>query len=91
MVSAILEDLISVGPHREPRRLRSLPQLCLLGCCDPHADRSRPALPARLAVASPLPRGRLDVLSRVTVQAILCVAPLYWCVAFQHARESAAG
>ena len=33
-----------VGPHREPRRLRSLPQLCRLGCCDPHADRSRPAL-----------------------------------------------
>ena len=23
------------------RRLRSLPQLCRLGCCDPHADRSR--------------------------------------------------
>ena len=33
-----------VGSHGEPRRLRSLPQLCRLGCCDPHADRSRPAL-----------------------------------------------
>ena len=27
--------MIQIASHREPRGLRSLPQLCRLGCCDP--------------------------------------------------------